>query len=384
MEWTGLHPCRGGQGCAEPGMTHSCALCKDIPVPAAVVAVLCSRVSDPPYTDRAMHSLLALSGRFSYDFPHGWLFSFRTGVEQDKVHDEWKVGTAFDSSGSVHIPMKNKLQMVVLLAPVVGLFLAGQAGAGNLDAPAAPASSNSAMWTLEDIYNKLNTRTNVSRRTGGFMEPTGGPTNGTMHTLNDIMTLVTNRAPVAKTGQTQTVPYAAPAGSDGNLRKGVAWPNPRFTVLGDTNAPVDVRTNCVRDNLTGLMWARNANLAQGTAWSVSGTCTWWTAINVITNSAGPVNGANYGGYSDWRLPTVRELLSLLAWQYFNPALSDGTGKNQWTEARGPFTGVRSSGYWSSTQMGYLDSKVVHFGYCEVPSGYQTYAYYYVWPVRVEE
>src|ERR1039457_87617 len=43
---------------------------------------------------------------------------------------------------------------------------------------------------------------------------------------------------------------------DGNVQAGVAWPNPRFTVSGD----------CVTDNLTGLMWAKNANLAGQLTW----------------------------------------------------------------------------------------------------------------------
>ena len=36
------------------------------------------------------------------------------------------------------------------------------------------------------------------------------------------------------------------SGDDGYLKRGAAWPNPRFTAEGD----------CVTDNLTGLMWVR--------------------------------------------------------------------------------------------------------------------------------
>ena len=146
---------------------------------------------------------------------------------------------------------------VVVAAICLGLMVTTARG-GTLDAPAAPTNANSAIYTLEDIYNKLNTRTNVAKRMGAFTEPTGGPTNGTMHTLNDIMALVTNRAPVQKTGQTTS--YATD--NDGTLKKGVAWPNPRFTIGTGT---VFNTTNCVTDNLTRLMWARNANLASGTA-----------------------------------------------------------------------------------------------------------------------
>ena len=56
-----------------------------------------------------------------------------------------------------------------------------------------------------------------------------------------------NYAPVPKTGQTAPTT----AGADGALRKGVAWPTPRFT---------DNKNGTVTDNLTGLIWIQNANI----------------------------------------------------------------------------------------------------------------------------
>jgi len=53
-------------------------------------------------------------------------------------------------------------------------------------------------------------------------------------------------APVPKTGQTTS--YAT--GDDGDLEKGVAWPDPRF---------MDNGNGTVTDNLTGLIWLKNAN-----------------------------------------------------------------------------------------------------------------------------
>ncbi len=55
---------------------------------------------------------------------------------------------------------------------------------------------------------------------------------------------------VPRTGQ--TISYAA--GDDGDLQKEVAWPKPRFTDLGD---------GTVTDNLTGLIWTKNAQQIQG-------------------------------------------------------------------------------------------------------------------------
>ena len=58
---------------------------------------------------------------------------------------------------------------------------------------------------------------------------------------------------LAQTGQqncydpsgTQTP--CAGTGHDGEIRAGISWPSPRFTVNGD----------CVTDNLTGLTWLRS-------------------------------------------------------------------------------------------------------------------------------
>jgi len=158
------------------------------------------------------------------------------------------------------------------------------ASAGNLDAPAAPTSAASAMVTLEDLYRKIDSQgAAVSPRTGAFTEPAQGPTTGTMHTLNEILALVTNRAPVMKTGQT----VSHLSGDDGATQIGVTWPSPRFSLMADTN--------CVRDNLTGLIWARNMNF---------GSFSWSDGVAFC-------DGLEYGGTNDWRMPNILELNSLV-------------------------------------------------------------------------
>jgi len=281
----------------------------------------------------------------------------------------------------------NKTTSCMMALLTVSAFCGGRTLAGTLDAPAAVNSSTSAMWTLNDIYNVLDTRTtNVARRTTVFTEPTNGPTVGTMHNLNDIMALVTNRAAVAKTGQNATLPLnPAPAGSDGALRLGVAWPNPRFTIVGDTNAVSDARTNCVRDNLTGLIWARNMNLASNTIWTGIGTCTWVTAFAVITNSAGPVNGANYGGTNDWRMPNWNELTSLITVEYSTPAVPNIAGTAKCTEGNPFFNILPAAGFiWSSSSFanntGFAWSMPLGTGQAPVQTKTGSSAMY-VWPVR---
>jgi PKD repeat protein len=125
-------------------------------------------------------------------------------------------------------------------------------------------------------------------------------------------------APVEKTGQTTS--YAT--GDDGDLEKGVAWPNPRFTDNSD---------GTVTDNLTGLIWLKSANCF--------GLRTWSQALSdcnsLASGSCGLTDGSSAG---DWRLPNVKELHSLIDYGQYAPALPSGH----------PFTNVQSSSCWSAT------------------------------------
>lgn len=85
---------------------------------------------------------------------------------------------------------------------------------------------------------------------------------------------------------------------------------PFALVLGTTTAQASLQTVTenplvLSDNVTGLMWAQDANLARANKFGVSGITNdgrmdWATAKTWVT----AMNAANYGGYSDWRLPTV--------------------------------------------------------------------------------
>lgn len=71
-------------------------------------------------------------------------------------------------------------------AALLLLPLVLQVMAGDLDPPAAPNSTGSAMFRIEDIYNRLNTGAQGTKRAGGFAEPAGGPGN-TGRTLDEVM-----------------------------------------------------------------------------------------------------------------------------------------------------------------------------------------------------
>ena len=97
----------------------------------------------------------------------------------------------------------------------------------------------------------------------------------------------------------------APAASAADMldsNKGVASPNPRFT---------DNSNGTVKDNLAGLIWLQNANVA--------GARNWADALTDVENlnRDGTMNGTFAGDKSnggshqkDWRLPNRNELESL--------------------------------------------------------------------------
>lgn len=124
---------------------------------------------------------------------------------------------------------------------------------------------------------------------------------------------------VPKTGQTTS--YTP--GDDGALQEGVPWPNPRFT---------DNVNGTMTDNLTGLVWLKNANCF--------GLNLWATAIasaNALSNGSCGLSDGSIAG--TWRLPNRKELKSLVNRQQANPAM--------WLNGQG-FTSVQSYFYWSSS------------------------------------
>ena len=168
-------------------------------------------------------------------------------------------------------------------------------------------------------------------------------------------------APLPKTGQIAS--YAT--GDDVDLEKGVSLHNPRFTDNGD---------GTIRDNLTGLIWLKDANCF--------GTRTW---NNTLSDANGLASGScgltddSSAGY--WRLPNMNELANLVHKGYYDPAVSNTAGTGQWSEGD-PFSNVQSLYYWSSTTFAYF---TVHAWLVDMYDGYVIVngktSNYYVWPVR---
>jgi hypothetical protein len=73
---------------------------------------------------------------------------------------------------------------------------------GELDDPPAPTSADSAMYTISDVYNRINDGTAGTKRSGAFTEPSAGPAS-TGHTLTELYDLASQRSRPARTGQTK-------------------------------------------------------------------------------------------------------------------------------------------------------------------------------------
>lgn len=170
-------------------------------------------------------------------------------------------------------------------------------------------------------------------------------------------------APVPRTGQTTCISAESPwevidcadTGQDGDLQKGVAWPNPRF---------IDNSDGTVFDRLTGLIWLKHANCF--------GERTWAQALidcNGLQSRACGLSDGSVAG--DWRLANRSELFSLIDAQRSSPALPAGH----------PFTDVQGT-YWSSTNQVTYNWIAWHVSILSGAISYDNKEdSYYVWPVR---
>ena len=176
-----------------------------------------------------------------------------------------------------------------------------------------------------------------------------------------------------KTGRYVT--GVARTGDDGDLHRGVPWPDPRFSVTYcnaagpcggqatdcDGNAANDV----VTDNLTGLMWTKGAALHTATSWQ---------------GALDYANNLTLCGDDDWRLPNIKEVISVMDWFQFDPCLPPAH----------PFDlGITTTNaYWSSTTLpGWPNNawafKIFDYTYSAAGPGFtgKNNAGMMAWPVR---
>ncbi|MDO8806667.1 MAG: DUF1566 domain-containing protein [Elusimicrobiota bacterium] len=121
----------------------------------------------------------------------------------------------------------------------------------------------------------------------------------------------------------QTGDYVARFGEDSDYASPVNQPN--YTIQN----PVGISSVTI-DNRTGLMWVTNPVDA-----AISGTYLWEDAIDACEGLIG--SAGTYAGYNDWRLPNIRELMSIVDYQNVSPAINTAY-----------FLNPVGAFYWSST------------------------------------
>ena len=188
-------------------------------------------------------------------------------------------------------------------------------------------------------------------------------------------------APPIATGQTlcydaagTVVPSCAGTGQDGDRKPGAAWPDPRFT---------DNTNGTVTDNLTGLIWMKNANCtdavggvtpSSGLSWS--NALTWSKAL--LSGKCG-LSDASVAG--DWRLPSLEDLMTLPNFSLPSLPPLDKSNSVTWLNTQG-FSNVQAVAYWSSTTYASSTSNswIVNMGSGSTGNKIKTNNNY-VWSVR---
>ena len=119
----------------------------------------------------------------------------------------------------------------------------------------------------------------------------------------------------------------------------------------------------VRDNVTKLVWEVKTD--DGSIRDKDNTYTWYDAWDTFIYG---LNDAKFGGYCDWRLPTIKELAYLVDYSIPYPGPTINTTY---------FPNTVSSYYWSSTANAYRTywAWYVCFGNGGGLRIYKTYDYY---------
>ena len=149
------------------------------------------------------------------------------------------------------------------------------------------------------------------------------------------------------------------SGEEEDLEEEIAPPTTRFKDNGD---------GTVTDPKTGFMWTQNANLP-------GDTMLFHQALNYVEG----MNEGKYQnfGYTDWRLPTLNELRSLIDYTKY-------TRKGHELPSGHPFQNIQALRFndrWSTTYLSNSEYPRFISFYCMLVGHNVRSCYGYVWPMR---
>lgn len=287
----------------------------------------------------------------------------------------------------------------LVLTKVLLALSTASASAGDLDAPADPYYPDGAMYTLQTLYDRLDTGATGAKRGYSFVGPISGPTTGTMVTLDAIMGKMpafdeTNAAAPENVLRGKTYWGLTASDSDWGPQTGTGTYAPVCTCQSPGsiyNAAGGGKRWCVNGNgtvtdLLGatvdgktigrcLVWLQNASWGGTREWRINAIDQYDdadTRAGLLANGATGANLSDGSVIGDWRLPTYYELRVLTS----DPEriLSDSPD---------PFLGVhRDEYYWSSSSYAATPSLAYIRDLFDGGGGLDVKRYaHYVWPVR---
>jgi len=141
-----------------------------------------------------------------------------------------------------------------------------------------------------------------------------------------------------------------------------------FVKAGGPLSYHDNGNGTISDLNTGLMWEKKSNdgslhdVNKTFVWSSPITDTVWDWIDAVNTEV--ANGIGFAGFNDWRLPNVRELLSIIDYGRLNPSV-DPAFNNHVSPGCTVLTcsAITPVPYWSSTTVATndVDAWTVEFG-----------------------
>jgi hypothetical protein len=240
--------------------------------------------------------------------------------------------------GSSDSPPRNSPPEVRIHAPIGdSIFKMGEtvhfAGSAT-DSEDGALPETSLVWT-SDVAGRIGTGPTISSVLGAgthyiFLTATdseGAEGESRVRISVDAAVTLLHRLPDTH----QTTSYTDTFGEDSDYTI-----NPRaYTKLDVAGNPLKhdaAEWVMVRDDVTGLVWEVKRD--DDTIHKKGGTYSWKDAQDEFIAQ---LNNAGFGGYNDWRLPTVIELSTLIHADAYDPAINTAY-----------FPHTRSSGYWSSS------------------------------------